>query len=309
MSETGQSIRPSVLSRVQLGHGLVAAGLWLLRGLARLPGAWRTRMGRLLGRCAGRLLRRRRHIVACNLELCFPERSDAERQHLLEAHFEAAGISLLEMAKAWSGDLDDLEGHLDILGREHFETARQQPEGLLLLGGHYLCMEIAGALFARHWPMDVVYKRQRHPLLDAAERQGRSHHFKELIEPHQIRRAVRRLREGHTVWFAADQDQGGRSAVFAPFFGVPAATLTSPLRLAKITGARVLLLDMWRSDDGQAWTVRFRPPADAGLSGDLDVDARRLNASIEAAVREHPAQYLWLHRRFKTRPPGMPAVY
>lgn len=263
----------------------------------------------MMGRLAQSLLGRRRRIVRRNLELCFPELSAADRQHLLEAHFQAAGLSILEMANAWNRSLDDLQGHLEVLGSQHLEAARQHPGGVLFLGGHYLCMEIAGALFARHHPVDVVYKRQRHPVLDAAERRGRSRHFQTLIEHQQVRLLVRRLREGHSVWFAADQDQGLRGALFAPFFGVPAATLTSPLRLARLTGAKVLLLDMWRSNEGRRWTVRFRPLPEGFPSGDLSADASCLNASIEAAVREHPEQYLWLHRRFKTRPRGAPGVY
>ncbi|MCC5887868.1 MAG: lysophospholipid acyltransferase family protein [Gammaproteobacteria bacterium] len=297
------------MGRPDRNHWPIHCALWLLRALIRLPGSWQTKIGRMMGRLAQSLLGRRRRIVRRNLELCFPELSAADRQHLLEAHFQAAGLSILEMANAWNRSLDDLQGHLEVLGSQHLEAARQHPGGVLFLGGHYLCMEIAGALFARHHPVDVVYKRQRHPVLDAAERRGRSRHFQTLIEHQQVRLLVRRLREGHSVWFAADQDQGLRGALFAPFFGVPAATLTSPLRLARLTGAKVLLLDMWRSNEGRRWTVRFRPLPEGFPSGDLSADASCLNASIEAAVREHPEQYLWLHRRFKTRPRGAPGVY
>lgn len=299
-------------------------GLWLLRGLTRCPVSWQTKIGRLLGRVAKQQLGQRRHIVERNLELCFPDLDVTARQRLLQRHFEAAGVSILEMATAWSGHLDQLDAELEIRGSDHFEAARQRANGILLLGGHFLSMEIAGALFARRWPVDVVYRRQHHPVLDAAERKGRSRHFQALIEHQQIREVVRRLRAGHSVWFAADQDQGRQGAVFAPFFGIEAATLTSPLRLARLTGATVLLIDMWRNDmwrkdmwrkdkwpanEGKRWTLRFRPLPDGFPSGDHSADAGRLNASIEAAVREHPEQYLWLHRRFKTRPQDAPSVY
>lgn len=289
-------------------------GLWLLRGLTRLPGPWQTQIGRMLGRCASRLLRQRRRVVQRNLELCFPDLTVTDRERLLEAHFEAAGISILEMANAWSGNLAALEGALEVEGASHLEAARQQGGGVLFLGGHFLCMEIAGALFARRWPMDVVYRRQSHPVLDAAERAGRSRHFQALIEHHQLREVVQRLRAGHTVWFAADQDRGLQGTVFAPFFGIDAATPTSPLRLAQLSGATVLLLDMWRnnagrSGEGRGWTVRFRPLPENCPSGDITADVARLNACLEAAVREHPEQYLWLHRRFKTRPADTPGLY
>lgn len=290
-------------------HWPLYCGLWLLSRLSSLPGSWQIRIGRWLGRIAQRLLGRRRFIVERNLVLCFPALTAAERQQLLKAHFEAAGISILEMARVWSGHLGDLDDHLEVVGGEHLQAAQRQPGGVLFLGGHYLCMEIAGALFARRWPLDVVYKRQRHPILDAVERKGRSRHFQTLIEHHQIRLLVRRLRQGHTVWFAADQDQGLRGAVFAPFFGVQAATSISPIRLARLTGATILLLDMWRSSEGRVWTVRFRPLPEDVQSDDLSAAAGRLNAGIEAAVREHPEQYLWLHRRFKTRPAGAPELY
>lgn len=284
-------------------------GIWLLRGLTQLPAAWQTQLGRVLGRVAKGLLQQRRHIAQCNLAACFPDLTAADQQRLLAEHFEAVGTSILEMATAWSGNLDALAAELEVQGCHHLEAAQQQPGGILLLGGHFLCMEIAGALFARRWPMDVVYRRQKHLVIDAAERRGRLHHFQALIEHHEIRKVVQRLRAGHTVWFAADQDQGRKGAVFAPFFGIEAATLTSPLRLARATGATVLLLDMWRNREGKRWTVRFRPLPEGCPSGDLQADATRLNASIEAAVRDHPDQYLWLHRRFKTRPPDAPGLY
>lgn len=288
--------------------------LWLLRGLTHLPVSWQTQIGHLLGRIAKHLLGQRRHIVKRNLQLCFPDATEAERRRLLEAHFEAAGVSILEMANAWGGNLAALDEELEVQGSAHLENAGRQAGGVLFLGGHYLCMEIVGALFARRWPVDVVYRRQSHPVLDAAEREGRLRHFQGLIEHQQIRQVVRRLRAGHSVWFAADQDQGRQGAVFAPFFGIEAATLTSPLRLARLTGATILLIDMWRNDKrtangGRRWTLRFRPLPDGFPSGDRRADAGRLNASIEAAVREHPEQYLWLHRRFKTRPPDAPNIY
>lgn len=281
----------------------------LLRGLARLPQPWQPALAAGIGRLACRLLPSRRKVVERNLAICFPGLEPSSRQRLLEAQFTAAGMTLLEMATAWYGDLDPLADRLQVDGLHHLQQAQAQGRGVLLLGGHFLCMEMVGSLFARRWPIDIVYRRQAQPVFDAAEQQGRRRHFAQLIEHHRIWEVARRLRAGHAVWFAADQDAGPRSAVFAPFFGLPAATQSSPARLVRVTGARVLFVRMARREPAPGWTLRFCPPPPGYPSGRQEADAATFNAMIEAAVRAHPAQYLWLHRRFKTRPAGAPALY
>ncbi len=282
--------------------------LTLLRAIAALPEAWHPALGRTLGRVARHTLRRRRSIVRTNLELCFPELGPESRLQLERRHFEAAGLSLLETARAWFHDLGPLDARLQVEGGEHLDAALATGNGVLLAGAHFLTLEIVCALVARRWPLDAVYRPQRNPALERIQLRGR-HHYDAVIDHRDLRQLMRRLRAGHAVWFAADQDHGARRSEFVPFFGIAAATLTSTSRLAKLTGARVLLMQHWRNADDHSWTVRFRPLPEPFPGADPRSDAAVLNASLERAVAEHPEQYLWLHRRFKTRPAGEPARY
>jgi KDO2-lipid IV(A) lauroyltransferase len=280
--------------------------MWLL---ARLPFPAQRGLGRWLGNLARRLGGRRRRIAATNLALCFPERNAAEREILLRAHFRAAGISVLETAVAWFRDPRDYADRLDVEGLDHLRAALADDRGLILAGCHFVTLEICGALLSTVADIDVMYRPNRNPVLDRIQRSGRQRRYGAVIDRSDLRTAVRRLRAGRALWYATDQDYGPRHSVFVPFFGTPAATLTATSRLARMTGAQVLRVDHWRNDARMRWTLRFSAPLPDFPGPDPVADARRLSNAVEDAVREHPAQYLWLHRRFKTRPAGRSGPY
>lgn len=286
---------------------------WLLVGLmwllARLPFPAQRFLGRGLGDLVRHLGGRRRRIAATNLALCFPELDADRRTALLRDHFRAAGISVLETAVAWFRDPRDYADRLDLEGMEHLRAALDGERGLILAGCHFVTLEICGALLSTIADIDVMYRPSRDPVIDRIQRAGRRRRYGAVIERSDLRTAVRRLRAGRALWYATDQDYGPRHSVFAPFFGVPAATLTATSRLARMTGAQVLRVDHWRDDARMRWTLRFSAPLANFPGPDPEADARRLSDAVEDAVREHPAQYLWLHRRFKTRPPGAPDPY
>lgn len=287
-------------------------GTWcaaaLLRILTALPASWHPTLGRLLGRFGALLARRRRRVVSTNLERCFPELEPADRGSLAHRHFEAAGISIMETGRAWFGDLAALDDLLTVEGGDHFEAALASGRGVLLAGAHFVTLEIVCALLARRWPLDVVYRQQGNAAMERIQRAGRRG-YGSVIHHRDLRTLIARLRSGHAVWFAADQDHGARRAEFLPFFGIPAATVTSPARIARLTGAEVLRLEHWRHPEESGFTARFRPLPRPFPGPDLRADAALLNACLETAIREHPEQYLWLHRRFKTRPPGASPFY
>lgn len=280
--------------------------MWLL---ARLPLPALRALGHWTGDVALRLAGSRRRIAARNLELCFPERDAASRQRLLQAHFRASGVSTLETAVAWFRDLRDFAGRVDLVGLEHLRAAEADPRGLIIAGCHFVTLEIAGALLSTVSDLDVMYRPNRNPVFDRIQRNGRARRYGAVIDRADVRTAVRRLRAGRSIWYAADQDYGPKHSVFVPFFGIPTATLTATARLAQLTDAQVLLMDHWRDDARMRWTIRFSPPFEDFPSGDALRDATRISNATEDAVREHPAQYLWLHRRFKTRPPGHRSLY
>jgi KDO2-lipid IV(A) lauroyltransferase len=180
---------------------------------------------------------------------------------------------------------------------------------VLLVGGHFSCIDFASQALSGLVDLDVMYRKNRNPAWEWLQVHGRRHYFDGVIERDDIRSALRRLKAGRILWYAPDQDYGPRHSVFAPFFGIPAATITATGRLARFNRSPVLFLRIHRDLERMAWEAEIGPVLDGFPSGDDVADAHRINGLVEAAVRRHPEQYLWLHRRFKTRPPGEPRLY
>ncbi len=288
-------------------------GAWPVVGLAwlaaRLPLSWLFGLGRGFGIAAYRLARSRRHITEVNLALCFPQSSAAARQDLARAAFVHAGVSLTEMALVWLNPRRDLSPRFSITGMEHLRQAQARGRGVILLAGHFSCIDVASGPVSSQADLDVIYRQNKNPVWEWLQVKGRGAYFDGVIERDDTRQILRRLKAGRTLWYAADQDYGPRHSVFAPFFGVPAATITATARLARFNDSPVLLLAQFRDLDTRTWRVEIQPPIEDFPSGDDVADATRINAVIEGAIRAHPEQYLWAHRRFKTRPPGEPSPY
>ena len=274
--------------------------MWLA---CRLPLRWQFALGRQLGRFAFHVGGRRRAIAEANARLCFPDLDAAAHTMLARRTFEGVGIGLLEAAYAWSRSLAALAPRVELHGLAALEEAAAQGRGVLLAGTHFSTVEIAGALLAERVSFDVIYRRNRNAVVDWAMRRGRRRRYEAVIERSDMRQVVRRLKQGRVVWYAADQDFGRRHSVFAPFFGHPAATVTAGARLAKMTGAAVVLMSHFRDEARQTWAVHLSP-LHSYPGGDPLADAACMNAAIETEIRRRPEQYLWLHRRFKTHPEG-----
>jgi KDO2-lipid IV(A) lauroyltransferase len=195
-------------------------------------------------------------------------------------------------------------------GEEHLRAALQQGKGVLLLGGHYTTLEISGRLLA-FYSRDVqpIYKPARNRLYNAVMEKARQHTFDNLLYHRDFRTIVRSLKHNKIVWYAPDQDFGADQNVFAPFMNIPTATLTMTSRLAKVSAAAVLPFYSQRLPGTQGYLIKVLPPLKNFPSDDDVADATQVNAVIEQQVRAAPDQYLWLHRRFKTRPPGAPDLY
>ena len=282
------------------------AALWCV---VRLPLAVQWRLGVALGWLGLRCARRRRHIAAVNLRLCFPALDDGERATLLAATFRSTGIAVLETALAWLRPPARLADQVTITGTEHIADALRQGRGLLMLGGHFATLDIAGALLARVADFAVTYRPSSNPLIEHIMRRARQRLYSGVIEHGDARGIARRLRAGGAVWYAADQDFGRRHSTFAPFFGIPTATITAASRFARMNRSSAVFVSFFRDEAPWRWRIDIRPiTADFG-GGDVERDARLVNALIETDVRRAPEQYLWLHRRFKTRPEGEARPY
>lgn len=288
---------------------MTRAGIALLYCLYRLlPLSALGRLGELFGLLLYALAASRRAIGATNLRLCFPELSERERRRLLRAHFRALGRASLLEAVSWWGSRAELEGLVRLEGLEHFERHAGRP--LILLTPHFLGLNLGGVrLTLLPYRFASMYSRIRNPNLDRLMRRARSRFGPSLlVSRHEgIKPALRAIRQGMPFYYLPDQDFGQRDAIFVPFFGVPAATVTALPRLARITGARVVPCVV--RQEGAGYVVRFLPAWEDFPGKDVESDTRRMNAFIEEQVRQMPEQYFWLHRRFKTRPPGEPSPY
>ncbi|WP_040242555.1 LpxL/LpxP family Kdo(2)-lipid IV(A) lauroyl/palmitoleoyl acyltransferase [Chromohalobacter japonicus] len=286
---------------------------WLAIGLMRLGAwlPWRLKMavGRLIGLCAWRFARSRRRITETNLALCFPELSEEERSRLVRETFIANGKGILETATGWCRDPEHLRHRVTFKGEEHMTQALAQGKGALIIGVHFSTLDLGGALHSLFFPADVVYRAHDNPLFERFMTRARRRIFGRAIDRHDLRGVVRRIKEGHAVWYSPDQDFGRDASVFAPFFGVEAATLKLTAKIARMTGAPVMPLIFHRNPGDETYTLEYLPALENFPSGDDIADATRINGLIEDAIRRHPEQYLWLHRRFKTRPRGEPKLY
>lgn len=276
---------------------------------ALLPWAVQQRLGRGLGWLLWRFIGQRRRDTETNIALCFPEKSEAERAGMVRDVFRNGGLSLFETANAWLRPVGYYDHRVTATGLEHLEAALARGKGVLLLGAHYSFVDLCGLLAMRFFAVDIVYRPQNNPALEWLIRRCRRRIYGVQIDHDNMRQLIRALKDNHVVWYTPDQDFGLKQGVFAPFFGVSAATLTSPRRLQKINGSPVLFVHFRRLGLEERYEMLITPPLDAYPSDDVVADATRVNAMLETLIRRSPTQYMWYHRRFKTRPPGEPMPY
>lgn len=287
---------------------------WLLllcmRLCAFLPYAGIIAVGSMLGSTFRRLSASRRHIASTNIELCFPELSDEERLELQRACFRNLGISVLETAWAWWAPDSRTAPRLhSISGLRNVEKAQLESRPILLLTGHVCCMEIGARLLAAYVPFQAMYKPAKNELVESVMLTRRSRIYKEMIPRKQSMRMIRNMKRNVATWYGPDQNFGHDDTVFAPFFGIPATTLTATARIASATNAIVLPFFPYRLPGTRGYRLVIGEPLDGFPSGDAMRDATAVNRMIEEYVRVAPDQYLWVHQRFRVRPAGEPAIY
>ena len=296
----------------QVGRVLSTCFVHAMRGVARMPWCIQRRMGVAAGALMHRLMRRRRRIAETNLALCFPHLDDAARSRLVRRHFRSLGLGLVETALAWWGGESRIMARSRIVGAEHLEAALDRGRGVILLGGHFTTFELSGRILASRFECGATYRPHDDPRWDAILRAGRGRHLAALVPHKDARAMVRHLAGNRILWYAPDQDfssRRGRRNVFARFFAELATTTTATAWLARTSGARVVPFASYRVADDSGWEVVIGPALEDFPSGDDTEDAARLNAVLETQIERSPEQYLWVHRRFKTRPPGAPPAY
>jgi KDO2-lipid IV(A) lauroyltransferase len=294
--------RPSFAPR----HWPAWLGVGICMALARLPWGVQRRLGAGVGWLALRLLPDRREAARTNLALCLPQLDEAAREALLRANFRDLGIGLFEFARAWWGDVAPMRASASIEGLEILQGLQAEGRGVLLVSGHFMTLELCGRLLCDHVPLAGMYRKYRSPVMEWAVLRGRLRYASAMFGNPDTRAAIRHLKRGGVLWYAPDQDMRGKDTVFAPFFGIPAATITATHQFARMTGCAVVPFFHRRLRDagGDRYVLRVGAPLAPFPTDDAVADTTAVNAAIEAMVREAPSQYLWLHRRFKRQPDG-----
>jgi KDO2-lipid IV(A) lauroyltransferase len=285
---------------------------WLLlgamRATARLPFRWQLALGKRLGHLLRHLRRREQRIARRNLEICFPERSPAERAALLTSHFEAVGMSLIEMGIGWFLPLEQLLQRVEIAGREHLDRALAEGKGVLLVGAHFTTLEVGVAVLESLVPhCSCMYRPQRNAMMDVLIRRGRSRFAQQQIPRDNVRALLRNLRNKQTVMYMPDQTYLGSQSHVLSFFGEPAVINTATSKLASISGATVLTYFFRRLPADAGYRVDIGPPLPS--SDDPSADTTHLVTLLEDYIRLAPEQYLWLYKKFKGRPAPYIDVY
>lgn len=287
--------------------------VWLFTGIlwfmAKLPWGIQRRLGAGLGWLAWHAVPMRRNDTLVNLGLCFPELDAQARETMARDTFRNAGIGIFETANAWFRNPEYYRNRISFEGLEHLRAMEQRGKGILLMGAHYSVLDLGAAMASLHITVDVVYRPQKNAAFEYMMTSRRLRYHQWTIPYRDMRMLIKALKSSHIVWYTPDQDFGRKHSVFAPFFGVQAATITMPTRLAQINDSAVMLIHFCRIGDTENYRYTFTPALTNYPSGDEVADATRINQALELLIRRAPTQYMWSHRRFKTRPPGEPHLY
>ncbi len=280
--------------------------MWLVRFL---PLQALAAVGSAAGMVAYYLVRERREVTRINLAKCFPQMRAAERERLARAHFRAFGRSFVEHALLWWAPRDRIERLVRVSGLDRLREQRGTP--VILLAPHFLGFDAGFTRLACEIDMVAMYARQKDALLSERLEQGRTRFGDQRLVSRQegVRAILGALREGRPFFYLPDQDYGPNESIFVPFFGVSAATVPGLSRLARLAGARVMPCVTRILPGGEGYALEIEPPWEGFPTADLAADTRRMNAYIERKASEIPEQYLWMHKRFKTRPPGEARFY
>jgi len=288
---------------------LVRLGIFILWLIHFLPFRIIVAIGRSIGSLLYLLAVERRNVGTINLKLCFPDMSDDARKKLLRDHFRMFGRGFIERSILWWSSAERISSLIRVEGAEHFEVMADKPT--ILLTPHFVGMDTGGQWIAQHADTVCMYANQKNQYLTELLLRKRARFRDQRLYSRQqgLRPILKGMRQGKPFIYPPDQDQGVRDGAFIPFFGVPAATMTSVPRIAQMTGARILPGISRLLPSGEGYVLTFYPVWENYPTGDDVADARRMNEFIEQRILEMPEQYFWLHKRFKTRPEGEEKFY
>ncbi|EMO7188682.1 kdo(2)-lipid IV(A) palmitoleoyltransferase [Pluralibacter gergoviae] len=298
------------LSLLHPRNWLTWLGLGVLWLLVQLPYPLLHIIGFSLGRAARPFLKRREKIAARNIALCFPDMNAADKETLLEQNFVSLGMGLIETGMAWFWSDARVKKWFDVEGYANLTNALAENRGVMVVGVHFMSLELGGRAMGLCRPMMATYRRHNSPLMEWVQTRGRLRSNKAMIDRRNLRGLVQALKAGEAVWFAPDQDYGPKGSTFAPFFSVPQAATTNGTRvLSRLSGAGLLTITMVRKANRRGYSLHISESITDYPKDDELAAASYMNRVIEKEILRAPEQYLWVHRRFKTRPLGEASLY
>ncbi|WP_441002066.1 LpxL/LpxP family Kdo(2)-lipid IV(A) lauroyl/palmitoleoyl acyltransferase [Pseudocolwellia agarivorans] len=284
-------------------YWLTWIGVLIMYSISWLPYKFQIFLGRQLGKLLFKIGSSRKKVAARNIELCFPEMPETEREELLRKNFESTGIALLETGMGWWWPDWRIKRKFTVTGLEHIEKAKADGHHVFILAMHYLCAEIIGRGFGHSHPLVIFYRPHNNQLMEFFQFRGRGRSNKYMLGKKDVKGLIKAIRTGESSLYLPDQDYGRNRSVFVPFFDVKeTATTTGTLIFARQPKTKTFMLIPQRKDDGSGYTVEITPALDNFPSEDDIEDTTRINQEVEKVILRKPEQYMWLHRRFKTRP-------
>ncbi|HBO23600.1 MAG TPA: lipid A biosynthesis lauroyl acyltransferase [Providencia sp.] len=267
-------------------------------------------IGTRLGRLSKHFLKKRALIANRNLQLCFPDMSEEERRQMVDKNFESVGMGVFETGMAWFWPDWRARRWCKIDGLQNMKEAQKTGRGIIVVGIHFLTLELGGRMFGMHNPGNGVYRPNDNPVYDWLQTRGRRRSNDVMIDRKDPKSMVRILRQGKILWYAPDHDYGPRNSVFVPFFAVKdTATTTGTSILVRMANPLMIPFTLRRMPAGKGYELLIQPAVDGFPKDDEVATAAMMNKLIEKEILRAPEQYMWLHRRFKTRPEGEPSLY
>lgn len=288
---------------------------WIFLGLLRLcimlPIRWIEALGAAIGMLIYYARPSRVRIARINLNIAYPDMPEPEREALIIKNYKHLGMGVFEIAMSWWQQKRLLK-MTDFEGVEYLQQVLAEGNGAILLISHFTCLEIAGHVLCTKVPLEVVYKPARNKVYEYFLVKNRQAHLTNLISNDSPRKMISALKKNHVIWYAPDQNLRSKDLTFAPFFNELATAITSTSRLAKLSGAKLVpsYIKRYRNEQNQTrYKVVVQPPVSHFPTDDVEADAATVNKINEDLARLNPEQYLWVHQRYKTRPPGASPVY
>ncbi|WP_317420101.1 MULTISPECIES: LpxL/LpxP family Kdo(2)-lipid IV(A) lauroyl/palmitoleoyl acyltransferase [unclassified Morganella (in: enterobacteria)] len=287
-------------------------GILLLFCLVQMPYPWLVFLGDKLGRFAGLFLKRRVSIIKKNLELCFPDKNKIQIESMIASNLSSLGIALFETGIAWFWNDKRINAIFRVTGGDNFNDAYDRNNGVLIIGIHSMSLELGGRIMGLCFPVNAMYRPHNNKAMEYIQTKCRSRSGNGMIDRKNLKFMVSELKRGQAIWFAPDQDFGAKGTIFAPFFSVAEASTSKGVStIVKLSRSPILTATMIRNNENnkKPYELIIGKEINEFSSGDDAIDAGRLNQIIETEIMRAPDQYLWAHRRFKTRPQGESSLY